>query len=44
MPNHTTLTPHHQPVDASDKVALALTKFLRFLQTNFLVAATVIVP
>lgn len=35
MPNHTTLTPHHQPVDASDKVALALTKFLRFFADQF---------
>ncbi len=35
MPNHTTLTPHHQPVDVSDKVALALTKFLRFFADQF---------
>lgn len=35
MPHHTTLTPHHQPVDASDKVALALTKFLRFFADQF---------
>ena len=35
MPNHTTLTPHHQPVDTSDKVALALTKFLRFFADQF---------
>lgn len=35
MPNHTTLIPHHQPVDVSDKVALALTKFLRFFADQF---------
>lgn len=35
MPHHTTLTPHHQPVDISDKVALALTKFLRFFADQF---------
>lgn len=35
MSFHTTLTPHHQPVDASDKVALALTKFLRFFADQF---------
>lgn len=35
MSYHTTLTPHHQPVDASDKIALALTKFLRFFADQF---------
>lgn len=35
MPHHATLTPHHQPVDTSDKVALALTKFLRFFADQF---------
>ncbi len=35
MSYHTTPTPHHQPVDASDKIALALTKFLRFFADQF---------
>lgn len=35
MLQNTTLSPHHQPVDASDKVALALTKFLRFFADQF---------
>ena len=35
MSYHTTPTPHHQPVDASDKIARALTKFLRFFADQF---------
>lgn len=35
MPHHTMLTAHYQPVDVSDKVALALTKFLRFFADQF---------
>lgn len=35
MSNNTELTPHHPPIDLSDKVALALTKFLRFFADRF---------
>lgn len=35
MSQHITLTPHHQPVDFSDKVALSITKFLRFFADHF---------
>ena len=35
MSQQITLTTHHQPVDVSDKVALALTKCLRFFADQF---------